>query len=290
MFFNLSLSLSLSDSNAIAQSLESSIYDSIIQIKQLPFLPPIASTSSAGHHIVAEDFMIRDVVCIWTKCTYRELAEILTKYASITCFPLVENLESMILLGSIHRNELLYILNQQIGRERRLEEFNRKHPPSNLGESVGESMSALNDSNGHDDNNNEDDLGDISLQVPDLKDLKAKTVSTSKLDKQSDDKQQGNSQISLLKRINSFNRKPSRFQLSAISQMANEAASKSQVDLSTLKNSRSEPSSPKSSNQKNFLTPRMPKSILKHNNSAATLAPYSNYGQYAMQPPPGTAF
>lgn len=238
--------------------------------------------------------MIRDVICIWTKCNYRELAEILTKHASITCFPLVENLESMILLGSIHRNELLYILNQQIGRERRLEEFNRKNTPSNL----GGSMSALSDSNGrssregnshngHDDNNNEDDLEDISLQVPDLKEIKAKTVSTSKLDKQSVDKQPaGNSQASLLKRINSFNRKPSRFQLSAISQMANEAASQSQVDLSTLKNSRSEPSSPKPSNQKNFLTPRMPKSILKHNNSAATLAPYSNYSQYT-QPPPG---
>lgn len=193
----------------------------------------------------------------------------------------------MILLGSIHRNELLYILNQQIGRERRLEEFNRKHPPSST--NLGESLSVLNDSNGHDNNNNnENDLEDISLQVPDLKDLKAKTVSTSKLDKASDDKQQGNSQTSLLKRINSFNRKPSRFQLSAINQLASEQASKSQMDLTTLKNSRSEPSSPKPSNQKNFLTPRMPKSILKHNNSAATLAPYSNYGQYAMQPPPGT--
>ena len=160
-------------------------------------------------------------------------------------------------------------------------------PALNDGNSHTGNSHASNSHTGHDDNNNEDDLEDISLQVPDMKELKAKTVSTSKLDKQSDDKQQGNSQTSLLKRINSFNRKPSRFQLSAINQMANEAASQSQVDLSTLKNSRSEPSSPKPSNQKNFLAPRMPKSILKHNNSAATLAPFSNYGQYAMQPPPG---
>lgn len=253
--------------NGISQKLEASIYDSIIQIKQLPFLPPIASTSSAGHHIVAEDFMVRDVICIWTKCKYRELAEILSKYPNITCFPLVENLETMILLGSIHRNELHYILNQQIGRERRLEEFNRKN-------TMDESTSALNSDN----NNNFSELEEISLQVPNIKDMKdQKTVSTSKLDKS------GDSQTSLLKRINSFNKKPSRF---AISQIANEAASISQGDLSTLKNSRSEPSSPKPGNQKNFLlTPRMPKSILKHNNSSATLSPYSINGQYIQAPP-----
>lgn len=251
-------------SNAIAQSLQPSIYDSIIQIKQLPFLPPIASTSSAGHHIVAEDFMVRNVISIWTKCSYRELAEIITTHPTITCFPLVENLENMILLGSIHRNELHYILNQQIGRERRLEEFNRKNTPTIEG-----STSALNDTDN--DNNNNSELEDISLQVPDLKEIKdERTVSTSKLEK-------GYSQNSLLKRINSFNRKPSRF---AISQIASEAASRSQGNLPSLQNSRSEPSSPKPGGQTSYLlTPRLPKSILKHNNSSATLSPYSNNGQ-----------
>lgn len=207
--------------------------------------------------------MIRDVICVWTKCRYRELAEILAKYAYITCFPLVENLENMVLLGSIHRNELHYILSHQIGREKRLEEFNRKNSAN-----LNASTSVLNDQNS--------ELGDISLTVPDVKDIKNlkdddddKTASTSKLDK-------SNSHSGLLKRINSFNKKPSRF---AITKIANEAASQSQGDLPmSLKNSRSEPSSPKPGSQKNFLTPRMPKSILKHNNSSTTLSPFANNG------------
>ena len=113
--------------NAIAQSLQPSIYDSIIQIKQLPFLPSIVSTSSIGHLIMAEDFMVREVVCIWARCTYKQLSDILTRHLRITCFPLVESRENMILLGSIHRHELSYILSHQLSRERRLQEFQRRY-------------------------------------------------------------------------------------------------------------------------------------------------------------------
>lgn len=113
--------------NAIAQSLKPSIYDSIIQIKQLPFLPPIMSTGSVAHFITAQDFMVRDVVCVWIGCTYKQLRDLLAEHSRINCFPLVETHQNMILLGSVQRHELTHILARQLGRERRLQEFQRRY-------------------------------------------------------------------------------------------------------------------------------------------------------------------
>lgn len=71
--------------NAIAQSLNPSIYDSIIQIKKLPFLPSIAGTSSAAHNILVEDIMIRDVIYVWRECTYRLVYAFCAAFDITTC-------------------------------------------------------------------------------------------------------------------------------------------------------------------------------------------------------------
>ncbi|XP_035230355.1 chloride channel protein 2-like isoform X2 [Stegodyphus dumicola] len=108
--------------NGISQALQPSIYDSIIQIKKLPYLPPIVSTSSEAHNVYVADIMVRDVVSVWRGCTYKDLRSILKLKKRLQFFPLVESLESMILLGSIQRIELLRLLELQVGRERRLQE------------------------------------------------------------------------------------------------------------------------------------------------------------------------
>lgn len=108
--------------NGISQALQPSIYDSIIQIKKLPYLPPIVSTSSEAHNIYVEDIMVRDVVSVWRGCTFKDLKAILKTKKRLQFFPLVESLDSMILLGSIQRIELLCLVELQLGRERRLQE------------------------------------------------------------------------------------------------------------------------------------------------------------------------
>jgi hypothetical protein len=113
--------------NAISQTLELSIYDSIIQIKKLPFLPPILSTSSVAHHIHVEDIMVRDIAYIWRNCTYRDLKNLLKSHRNIQSFPLVDDGSNMILLGSVQRQELSHIANQRLSRERRLQEVRRRY-------------------------------------------------------------------------------------------------------------------------------------------------------------------
>ncbi|RXN16882.1 chloride channel 2 isoform X4 [Labeo rohita] len=98
--------------NAVAQSLQPSIYDSIIRIKKLPYLPELGWGHHEKYNIRVEDIMVRDVRYITLNSTYRDLHEIL----------LIGNLKtSMILLGSIERAQLQAILTQHLGRARRLE-------------------------------------------------------------------------------------------------------------------------------------------------------------------------
>ena len=120
--------LSVLISNVISQKLELSIYDSVIQIKKLPFLPPIMGTNSLAHNIFVDDIMVRNLVYVWRKnCTYRDLVNLLTKNPEIRIFPLVDNGKNMILLGSIQRDELERIVDNLLCRERRLQEVVRKN-------------------------------------------------------------------------------------------------------------------------------------------------------------------
>ncbi|XP_051166763.1 chloride channel protein 2 isoform X2 [Leptopilina boulardi] len=108
-------------SNAIAALLQPSIYDSIILIKKLPYLPDLLPSSSGMYNVYVEDFMVRDAKYIWHGITYQRLKEILKENRKLRGFPLVDNPDSMILLGSIQRLELIKLIEKHIGRERRLQ-------------------------------------------------------------------------------------------------------------------------------------------------------------------------
>lgn len=113
-------------SNAVCQSLQPSIYDSIIEIKKLPYLPPIASNNSFSHKLLVKDFMNTNLAYIWkNKCSYMDLKIILMQHKKIMSFPVVESHDSMKLLGSVSRPDLLKLLFIHLGRERRLQEVCR---------------------------------------------------------------------------------------------------------------------------------------------------------------------
>nr|CAI5838828.1 unnamed protein product [Callosobruchus analis] len=108
-------------SNAIASLLAPSIYDSIILIKKLPYLPDLLPSSSAMYNIYVEDFMVRDVKYIFHGMTYEQLKSLLKENRPLQSFPLVDNPDSMVLLGSIQRVHLIQLIERQIGRDRRLQ-------------------------------------------------------------------------------------------------------------------------------------------------------------------------
>lgn len=107
--------------NATAALLQPSIYDSIILIKKLPYLPDLLPSASGMYNIFVEDFMVKDVKCIWQSITYQSLKTILKQNKHLRSLPLVDSPDNMILLGSVQRFELIKMIDKHIGREKRLE-------------------------------------------------------------------------------------------------------------------------------------------------------------------------
>ncbi|XP_051520929.1 chloride channel protein 2-like [Myxocyprinus asiaticus] len=99
--------------NMIAQSLQPSIYDSIIRIKKLPYLPELGLGHQDKYNVHVEDFMVRDVRYVSLNSTYRKILEIL-RTGNHKTLPVVKSTESMILLGSIERAQLHALLKHQL--------------------------------------------------------------------------------------------------------------------------------------------------------------------------------
>ncbi|XP_078697681.1 chloride channel protein 2-like isoform X7 [Branchiostoma floridae x Branchiostoma belcheri] len=120
--------------NVISQWLQPSIYDSIIQIKRLPYLPDIGSGGSGrvqgwAHNVYVEDIMVREVKFISYISTYKELKDLLNS-CRLSSFPLVDAPESMILLGSVKRWELDDIMEDHLSNARRRLVMSHTNHPS----------------------------------------------------------------------------------------------------------------------------------------------------------------
>ncbi|NP_001291956.1 chloride channel protein 1 [Felis catus] len=105
--------------NMVAQSLQPSLYDSIIQVKKLPYLPDLGWNQLSKFTIFVEDIMVRDVKFVSAACTYGELQTLL-QTTTVKTLPLVDSKDSMILLGSVERSELQSLLQRHLCPERRL--------------------------------------------------------------------------------------------------------------------------------------------------------------------------
>uniref|UniRef100_A0A8C6NZA8 Chloride channel, voltage-sensitive 1a n=1 Tax=Nothobranchius furzeri TaxID=105023 RepID=A0A8C6NZA8_NOTFU len=105
--------------NIVAQGLQPSLYDSIIQVKKLPYLPELGFGHTRLYNIVVEDIMVRKVTFISSQSTYREVKHLLDS-SSLKSIPLVDSKDSMILLGSVDRVELLALCDWWLSPERRI--------------------------------------------------------------------------------------------------------------------------------------------------------------------------
>uniref|UniRef100_A0A8C0WLT5 Chloride channel protein 2 n=1 Tax=Castor canadensis TaxID=51338 RepID=A0A8C0WLT5_CASCN len=104
--------------NAVAQSLQPSLYDSIIRIKKLPYLPELGWGRHQQYRVRVEDIMVRDVPHVALSCTFRDLRLALHRTRG-RMLALVESPESMILLGSIERSQVVALLGAQLSPARR---------------------------------------------------------------------------------------------------------------------------------------------------------------------------
>ncbi|XP_059423427.1 chloride channel protein 1-like [Carassius carassius] len=105
--------------NMVAQGLQPSLYDSIIQVKKLPYLPELSFGHISKYNIFVEDIMVKKIKFLSPQSTYRELKDLLESM-SLKTIPLVDSKESMILLGSIERCELQAALDWSLSAERRV--------------------------------------------------------------------------------------------------------------------------------------------------------------------------
>ncbi|XP_016111671.1 chloride channel protein 1-like [Sinocyclocheilus grahami] len=119
--------------NMGAQGLQPSLYDSIIQVKKLPYLPELGIGHISKYNIFVEDIMVKKIKFLSPQSTYRELNDLLES-TSLKTIPLVDSKESMILLGSIERCELQAASDWWLSAERRV--YNRGEGVSSPGSQV----------------------------------------------------------------------------------------------------------------------------------------------------------
>uniref|UniRef100_A0A9J2P1L6 Chloride channel protein n=2 Tax=Ascaris TaxID=6251 RepID=A0A9J2P1L6_ASCLU len=105
--------------NITCSSFQPSFFDSIIKIKHLPYLPDIPKSTSEVHTIRAEQIMVTNVRFLSKKSTYRELQDLLICMPRLRAFPVVDDPETRILLGSVSRATLLQLLDAQVGEATR---------------------------------------------------------------------------------------------------------------------------------------------------------------------------
>lgn len=93
--------------NVICQKLSPSIYDSIIQMKNLPYIPDLRKGES--YNMTALDIMNSSADYISLKCSYKSILNLLSS-SNAQVFPLVDTPESRFLIGAVQRNSVEALL------------------------------------------------------------------------------------------------------------------------------------------------------------------------------------
>uniref|UniRef100_A0A7N6BY85 Chloride channel protein n=1 Tax=Anabas testudineus TaxID=64144 RepID=A0A7N6BY85_ANATE len=96
--------------NMVAQGLQPSLYDSIIQVKKLPYLPELGFGHMSQYNIFVEDIMVRKVNFISSQSTYREV-KLLLDSSSLKSIPLVDSKGKTLTVGlilTVGTNEVEY--------------------------------------------------------------------------------------------------------------------------------------------------------------------------------------
>ncbi|XP_063292859.1 chloride channel protein ClC-Kb-like [Pelobates fuscus] len=91
--------------NAITQKFQPSFYDGTIIVKKLPYLPRIRSRQINSYKVNTETFMNTDVKVLSTEASFDDVLTVMTSSEDLE-FPVVENTESLILVGKVMRSQL----------------------------------------------------------------------------------------------------------------------------------------------------------------------------------------
>ncbi|KAI1283153.1 Chloride channel protein 2 [Halotydeus destructor] len=102
--------------NLVARYLGPTIYESTIELKNLPFLPTMIKAATLSHKVLVEDFMETDVLYIWKGCTFRTLNDMMKPEKRLAFYPFVSGPDSKFLLGIIHHLELKHLLDNHLYR------------------------------------------------------------------------------------------------------------------------------------------------------------------------------
>ncbi|KAI6210700.1 Chloride channel protein 2 [Aphelenchoides besseyi] len=126
LMFLIPLMVAVIIANAICNNLQPSVYDAIINIKHLPYLPDIPPSNSAVHVLTADHIMVTPVRFLTRLTTYNEIRNIIVEMPKLHAFPVVDDPTSMMLLGSVPKRTLLEMLNRHIGEVARKQEAERR--------------------------------------------------------------------------------------------------------------------------------------------------------------------
>eukprot|EP00049_Salpingoeca_infusionum_P009401 m.156639 g.156639 ORF g.156639 m.156639 type:complete len:671 (+) comp14329_c0_seq2:268-2280(+) len=98
-------------SNAVCQALSPSIYDSIIQLRNLPFLPDLRNRTFYSQ--TAAMIMRQNPLVVSQHCTFGDIKQLL-RQTDHSVFPLVDSKASMLLLGSVNRSVLQTLVSDPV--------------------------------------------------------------------------------------------------------------------------------------------------------------------------------
>lgn len=105
MTFLIPVILSVLIASAVGNFFGPSLYDELLQLKGLPYMPPFKSHKNK----TARSIMRKDLVYITADATYEDLKKILYDY-NFSTFPLVDSKSSRLLLGTLPRSSVELIL------------------------------------------------------------------------------------------------------------------------------------------------------------------------------------
>ncbi|KAL3088330.1 hypothetical protein niasHT_023890 [Heterodera trifolii] len=111
---------------AVTHSVSPSLYDVMIGIKNLPYLPDIPPSNAEVHLCTAENIMVSKVRFLCRLTQFKEIRTLLIEMPKLRSFPVVDDPASMMLLGSISRRTMVELLKVQIGDEARKSEAEKR--------------------------------------------------------------------------------------------------------------------------------------------------------------------
>jgi chloride channel 2 len=109
--------IGLMTATTISGFLEPSIYDVIVRLKKYPNLGELPANRSIVHEIFVENFMQTNINFVTLQTSYMELRKLLMATPDQKAYPLVTNKDDRILLGSVGRRYLHYLLVHRVGHD-----------------------------------------------------------------------------------------------------------------------------------------------------------------------------